>query len=156
MPAKRLLVSVLTEQDYGGEPAMKLRGVLVVAALAALGSTAGAAAPPQSDKQPIVSSTGRFGDPNNVARKYQDYLFGILKEVKPNELILSKTKYGVDQGFKVTKKTKFTYDGKPSSIDKLKAGEGIYIDVDTDKKTGDLIAKKVVSGVDMPSIPSEQ
>ena len=28
----------------------------------------------------------------------------------------------------------------------------VFVDVDTDKKTGDLIAKKVVSGVDMPPI----
>ena len=135
---------------------MKLRRIITITALAAAGLVTVAAASPQSDKQPVTSSTGRFGDPNTIARKYQDYLFGILKEVKPNELILSKTKYGVDQGFKITKKTKFTLDGKPSTIDKLKVGEGIYIDVDTDKKTGDLMAKKVVSGVDLPSIPSEQ
>lgn len=135
---------------------MKLRRVITITALAAAGLVTVSAASPQSDKQPVMSSTGRFGDPSTIARKYQDYLFGILKEVKPNELILSKTKYGVDQGFKITKKTKFTLDGKPSTIDKLKVGEGIYIDVDTDKKTGDLMAKKVVSGVDLPSIPSEQ
>ena len=135
---------------------MKLRRIITITALAAAGLVTVAAASPQSDKQPVTSSTGRFGDPNTIARKYQDYLFGILKEVKPNELILSKTKYGVDQSFKITKKTKFTLDGKPSTIDKLKVGEGIYIDVDTDKKTGDLMAKKVVSGVDLPSIPSEQ
>ena len=71
-------------------------------------------------------------------------------------MILTKTKFGVDQTFKFNKKTKFILDGKPSSFDKLKVGEGVYIDVDTDKKTGDLIAKKVVSGVDMPSLPTEQ
>ena len=135
---------------------MKLRRIIAITALAAAGLVTVVAASAQSDKQPVTSSTGRFGDPNTIARKYQDYLFGILKEVKPNELILSKTKYGVDQSFKITKKTKFTLDGKPSTIDKLKVGEGIYIDVDTDKKTGDLMAKKVVSGVDLPSIPSEQ
>ena len=53
------------------------------------------AAAPQSDKQPIVSSTGRFGDPNSVARKYQDFLYGVIKEMNPNELILTKTKFGV-------------------------------------------------------------
>ena len=74
--------------------------------------------------------------------------------MNPNDLILTKTKFGVDQTFKINKKTKFTLDGKPSSFDKLKVGEGVFIDVDTDKKTGDLIAKKVVSGVDLPTIPS--
>jgi hypothetical protein len=134
---------------------MKLQNILMTTAILAA-CVATLAAAPQSDKQPIVSSTGRFGDPNSVARKYQNYLFGIVKEVNPNEVILAKTKYGVDQAFKFNKKTKFTQDGKPSTFDKLKVGEGVYIDVDTDKKTGELTAKKVVSGVEMPSTPSGQ
>jgi hypothetical protein len=134
---------------------MKLQNILMTTVILAA-CIATLAAAPQSDKQPIVSSTGRFGDPNSVARKYQNYLFGIVKEVNPNEVILAKTKYGVDQAFKFNKKTKFTQDGKPSTFDKLKVGEGVYIDVDTDKKTGELTAKKVVSGVEMPSTPSGQ
>jgi hypothetical protein len=134
---------------------MKLQNILMTTAILAAG-VATLAAPPQSDKQPIVSSTGRFGDPNSVARKYQNYLFGIVKEVNPNEVILTKTKFGVDQAFKFNKKTKFTLDGKPSTFDKLKVGEGVYIDVDTDKKTGELTAKKVASGVEMPPTPSGQ
>ena len=134
---------------------MKLQNILITTAILAA-SVAMLAAAPQNEKQPIVSSTGRFGDPNSVAQKYRDYLFGIIKEVNPNEVILAKTKYGIDQAFKFNKKTKFTQDGKPSTFDKLKVGEGVYVDVDTDKKTGELIAKKVVSGVEMPSTPSGQ
>ena len=133
---------------------MELRRIITITALAAAGLVMVAAASPQSDKQPVTSSTGRFGDPTSVATKYRDFLSGVLKEKNPNELILTKTKFGVDQTFKLNKKTKFILDGKASSFDKLKVGEQIFIDVDTDKKTGDLIAKKVVSGVDMPSIPS--
>jgi hypothetical protein len=134
---------------------MKLRRILMATALAAacLGTLAAA---PQSDKQPVVSSTGRFGDPSAVAGKYQSYLFGIVKEINADQVVLSKTKYGVDQAFKFTKKTKFTQDGKPSTFDKIKVGEGIYIDLDTSKKTGDPVVKKVVSGVDMPSLPTVQ
>jgi hypothetical protein len=132
---------------------MKLRKFLMTTTLAAA-SLATLVAAPQSDKQPVTSSTGRFGDPTSVATKYRDFLSGVLKEKNPNELILTKTKFGVDQTFKLNKKTKFILDGKASSFDKLKVGEQIFIDVDTDKKTGDLIAKKVVSGVDIPSIPS--
>jgi opacity protein-like surface antigen len=134
---------------------MKLQKIMMTAALAAA-CVAALAAAPQSDKQPVKSSTGRFGDASGVAPQYQDYLFGIIKEVNQNEVILAKTKFGVDQAFKFNKKTKFTLDGKTSTFDKLKVGEGIYIDVDTDKKTGEPIAKKVISGVDMPSIPAEK
>lgn len=132
---------------------MKLRKILMATMLAAA-CLASPAAAKQSDKQPITSDTGRFGDATATARKYQDYLYGIIKELNPSELILTKTKFGVDQTFKLNKKTKFTLDGKAGSLDKLKVGDAIYIDVDTDKKTGVLTAKKVVSGVDLPSIPS--
>jgi hypothetical protein len=126
---------------------------MVITALAAA-CLATLAAVSQSDKQPITSNTGRFGDPTSIAIKYQDYLYGVIKELNPNELILSQTKFGVDQTFKLNKKTKFIQDGKASSYDKLKVGDRVYVDVDTGKKSGDLIAKKVVSGVDIPSVPS--
>ncbi|HMD84878.1 MAG TPA: DUF5666 domain-containing protein [Terriglobia bacterium] len=132
---------------------MKLRKIILITALAAA-CLATLAAAMQSDKQPITSNTGRFGDPTSIAIKYQDYLYGVIKELNPSELILSQTKFGVDQTFKVNKKTKYTQDGKTSSFDKLKVGDRIYIDADTDKKTGIMTAKKVISGVDIPSIPS--
>ena len=132
---------------------MKLRKILMATMLAAA-CLATLAATPQSDKQPVTSDTGRFGDASATARKYQDYLYGVIKELNPKELILTKTKFGVDQAFKLNKKTKFIQDGKASSFDNLKVGDRIFVDVDTDKKTGVLTAKKVVSGVDIPSIPS--
>ena len=132
---------------------MTLRKTMMMTALAAA-CLATLAAMPQSDKQPITSNPGRFGDPTSIAIKYQDYLYGVIKVLNPDAMILSQTKFGVDQTFKLNKKTKFTQDGKASSFDKLKVGDRVYVDVDTDKKSGDLIAKKVVSGVDIPSIPS--
>jgi len=87
---------------------------------------------------------------------YRDYMYGVIKEISPDEVILTKTKFGVDQTFKLKKKTKFVLDGRASSFDKLKIGDKIYVDVDTDRRTGALIAKKVVSGVVLPSIPTEQ
>jgi hypothetical protein len=134
---------------------MKLRKIMTTIILAAA-CLATLAAAPQADKQPIVSSTGRFGDPSTTAIMYRDFMYGVIKELNPNELILTKTKFGTDQSFKLNKKTKFTQDGKPSSFDRLKVGDRIYIDVDTDKKTGVMTAKKVVSGVDLPSIPTAQ
>ena len=133
---------------------MKLRKILSTVTVAAACLTTLAAAP-QTEKQPITSNTGRFGDASDVARKYQDYLYGVIKEKSPNELVLTKTKFGIEQTFKLGKKTKYTLDGKPSSYDKLKVGDGVFIDVDTDKKTGEMTAKKVVSGLDMPSIPAQ-
>ena len=132
---------------------MMLRKVITIATVAAA-CVATLLAAPQSDKQPIISSTGRFGDATATARKYQDYLYGVVKEIKPGELVLTKTKFGTEQSFKLTKKTKFTLDGKASTLDQLKVGESVYVDVNTDRKTGGLIAKKVVSGVDIPTLPS--
>jgi hypothetical protein len=132
---------------------MKLKRILMTATLSSA-CLAALAAAPQSEKDPVAPNTGRFGDATSTARKYEDFLYGVIKEKNPNELILTKTKFGVDQAFKLNKKTKFIQDGKPSSFDKLNVGDRIYIDSNTDKKTGDLIAKKVVSGVDIPSIPS--
>ncbi len=132
---------------------MKLRKILMATILAAA-CLATLAAAMQSDKQPVTSSTGRFGDATSTARMYQDFLYGVIKEKNPSELILSQTKFGVDQTFKLNKKTKYTQDGKASSFDKLKVGDRIYVDVDTDKKTGEMTARKVVSGVDVPSVPT--
>jgi hypothetical protein len=134
---------------------MKVQKILAIIVLAAtcVGTVAAA---PQSDKQPIVSSTGRFGDPSGTAIMYRDYLYGVIKQLNPDEIILTKTKFGVDQTFKVKKKTKIILDGKASTLDKLKVGDKVYIDVDTDKRTGVLSAKKVVDGVVVPSIPTEE
>lgn len=134
---------------------MRLRDGLLASALAAA-SLAASAAGQVPDKTPITSSTGRFGDPTSIARKYQDYMYGVIKEVRPDELILTKTKFGVDQTFKLTKKTKYTQDEKSSKFENLKVGDRVYIDVEKGKRSGDLIAKKVVDGIDIPSIPSAE
>jgi len=134
---------------------MKLFKALFVATFAFSTLVTSAGAAPQAEKDPIKPNTGRYGDPSEIAIKYRDYLYGIVKEINANQVVLAKTKFGVDQPFKFTKKTKFTLDGKPCTYDKLKVGDGVYVDVDTDKKTGDQIAKKVVGGVNLPSIPTE-
>jgi hypothetical protein len=83
----------------------------------------------------------------NAGSKYEDYLFGVVKEVDQDLLVLTKTKAGADQTFKFSKKTKFIRDGKNSSFELIKVGDNVLVDADPDKKTGDLIARKVVSGV---------
>ena len=131
---------------------MKLQTILMATALAAA-CLATAAAAPQSGNEPAKPDNVRFGDPSGTARKYENFLYGVIKELNPNELTLTKTKFGTDQSFKINKKTKFIQDGKASSFDKLKVGDRVFIDADPDRKTGDLIAKKIVSGVDIPSVP---
>ncbi len=89
----------------------------------------------------------RFGNPTSIARIYQSYIFGIVRKDEKNKLILDKTEFGNDQTFKLTKKTKFIRNDKPVKRETLKRGTMVWIDMRRDKKTGDLIARKVVTGV---------
>ncbi len=101
----------------------------------------------QDDRQPITADTARFGNPTSIARAYQDFLYGVIKEIKKDELLLEKTKFGIDTNIKLVAKTKFIHDGKPSSLGRLKVGDKVWVQTKEEKKTGDLIAKKVVTGV---------
>ena len=104
----------------------------------------------QTGRDPIKTDNARFGDPTSIARVYQDYLYGVIKEIKKDEMVLEKTKFGVDQTLILDSKTKYIQDGKPASHDGLKVGDKVWVDVKTKKKTGELLAKKVVTGV-MPT-----
>ncbi len=83
----------------------------------------------------------------NAGSKYADFLYGVVKELNKDDMVLTKTKLGADQTFKFTKKTKFISDGKTSTLEALKLGAEVWVDADQDKKTGDFIVKKVVTGV---------
>jgi hypothetical protein len=96
---------------------------------------------------PKITDTARFGDASSIARAYQDFLYGVVKEVSKDELVLSKTKFGIDQSFKLVPKTKFIHDGKRTSLDELKAGDQVWVNVKNKKKTGEMIAVEVVWGV---------
>jgi len=103
-----------------------------------------------AQEKTVKAGTARFGDPTGTARKYQNYLYGVIKTIEANGMVLEKTKAGIDQAFKFQPNTKFIRDDKPSSRETLKIGEQVYVDVRTDKKTGDLYAKRVVSGIVVP------
>ncbi len=107
----------------------------------------------QEPQTPTQPDTARFGNPTGTARKYQNFLYGVLKTVNKDEMVLEKTKFGIDQTFKFERKTKFIHDGKPSSWENLKTGDKVWVDVHKDKKTGDLFAKRVVTGVDVVVMP---
>jgi hypothetical protein len=83
----------------------------------------------------------------NAGSKYADYLYGVVKVLDEDQMVLTKTKAGVDQTFRFNKKTKFIQDGKDSSFKSLKLGDEVWVDMNQDKKTGDMIARKVVAGV---------
>lgn len=97
--------------------------------------------------------TGRFGDPSVFGMNYQDYFYGVVSKIEPDALVLTKTKIGVPQTIRLTKKTKFIRDRKKSALADLKVGEMVYVDTKTDKKTGAMTARKVVSGMDVTVAP---
>jgi hypothetical protein len=124
---------------------MYLRTISIPAALCLV-----MAMPAAAQNKPVKAGTARYGDPTSTARKYQNFLYGVIKKIDANGMVLEKTKAGIDQTFKFQPKTKFIHDDKPSSREDLKVGDQVYVDVHGDKKTGDLYAKKVISGIVVP------
>lgn len=126
---------------------MRSRTILLswLTAVLALAAT-GSAQSRQSDisREP---ETARFGIPTSIARKYQSYIYGVIKEVNKDEVVLEKTKFGVDTTVKLNGKTKYIRDQKPSTLETLQVGDQVFVDVKTDKKSGEMTAKKIVSGV---------
>jgi hypothetical protein len=101
----------------------------------------------RADSAPTAPSNARFGDPSITARNYQDYHYGVVKSVSDSDLVCDRTEFGDDQPFKIDKKTKFTHDGKPSAAADLKTGDKVWVKIRTDKRTGEMTALKVISGV---------
>ncbi len=128
---------------------MSLRQILL-AGLLTLSATVTAGL---GQANPDKPETARFGNPTSTARVFQDYVYGVVKKVDKKELVLDKTVSGVVQVFKLEPKTKFIYDGKPSTLDNLKIGDNVYVEVKKDKKTGDMVAKKVVTGLAATQVP---
>jgi hypothetical protein len=113
----------------------------------------GAFAPPAAAQltKPPDQSHGRFGDPMTVAPNLQGYLYGVVKGKTADSLTLDKTKFGVEKEIKLDKKTKYVRDGKPSTLAEIQVGDPVYVAVKTDKKSGDMTAKKILSGILPPS-----
>lgn len=115
--------------------------------------TIGAALPlPGQTTEPRKPETARFGNPTTIARQLQDLFYGVIKSLDKNEMVLEKTKFGVDQTIKLTAKTKYVHDGETSNFERLKVGDQVWLQIKNAKKTGDMIAEKVVSGVISPTI----
>jgi hypothetical protein len=118
---------------------------LLLLAVAAVLATMPALA--QNTKPPERPETARFGDPTGIARQYQGYLSGVIKKIGKDEIVLTKTRFGVDTSIKLLAKTKYVYNNKPGKLKDLKVGDLVFVDPKTDKKTGDMSAKKIVSGI---------
>ena len=103
----------------------------------------------QQTNQPQPPVLGRFGNPTATARIYQGYLYGVIKKIDKQDIVLDKTEFGVPQTIKLDKKTKFVHNGKAGTIAQLKTGEDVYVDVKKNKKTGEMLAKKVLTGIDV-------
>jgi hypothetical protein len=132
-----------TRQNDGGE--MKARTILG-GLLLVLGCGPAVWAQ-RADDAPTTPSNARFGDPTGTARNYLDFHYGLVKSVSDSDLICDKTEFGDDQPFRIDKKTKFIHDGKPSTAGDLKAGDKVWVRVRSDKRTGEMTAVKVISGV---------
>ena len=105
-----------------------------------------------AQRQPEKADTGRFGNPTATGRFFQDFIYGVVKKANKTELVLDKTMFGDQQVFKLEEKTKFIHNGKPSSLADLKVGEPVWLKVKKDK-AGNMVAKKVVSGVSATEAP---
>lgn len=102
---------------------------------------------------PGKNDNARFGDPTSTARAYEDTLYGVVKKIDKAEIVLEKTQFGLDQTIKLEAKTKFIRDGKASSLEAVKVGEGVFVQTKKVKKTGEWVAKKVMMGAMTPKSP---
>lgn len=125
---------------------IKTTKVLISAALASLLiAVAGWAQIVQSPSAP--GATGRWENAISVAGKYQSYVYGVIKKIDKDKLIVNKTRYGNNQVFLLNHKTKFEDNGKHTKLSKLKVGEMIWIDAKLNKKKHERIARKIITGV---------
>jgi hypothetical protein len=123
---------------------MTLRNAILPAFLGCAISFSGVLA---QEQEPPKAGTARFGNPTGTARSLQGYLYGVVKKIGASELVLDKTQFGDAQVFKLEPKTKYMHDGKPSKLADLKIGDMVFVDAKKDKKTGERMVRKVVTGV---------
>jgi hypothetical protein len=127
---------------------MKTKGIsFLIYGLMASALIAGPAWAQTVQSPDAPGATGRLENAISVAGKYQNYIYGVIKKVGKDELILDKTRFGDGQVFKLDHKTKFLDNGKRSKLAQLKVGDMVWIDAKIKKKTNEKIARKVITGV---------
>jgi hypothetical protein len=122
---------------------MRARGVIIAALLIAVAPAVWAQ---RADDLPGPPQNARFGDPTLTGRNLQNYVYGVIKSVAPDQIVCNKTEFGDDQPFKIDKKTKYFRDGKLSTPNELKVGDQMWVKVRKEKKSGDLLALVVLTG----------
>ena len=131
---------------------MKLQTILVGVVIGMMGLAApsiaqrGGKGVSMDGESPLVVRSNGTG---TAGSNYKDFVYGVVKALSKDEIVLTKTNAGMDQTFKFNKKTKFIHDGKGSSLVSVKVGDKVWVDGSQDKKTGDSIARKVVGGVSL-------
>lgn len=124
----------------------KVINVLIYGLLSVAMSTGPAGAQVyQSPNAP--GATDRLEDAISVAGKYQNYIYGVVKKISKDQIILDKTRFGDGQEFKLEHNTRFIDNGKRSTRAKVKVGDMVWIDAKIKKKTNEKIARKVITGV---------
>jgi len=135
---------------------VKLQMILVALVIGLMGFAASSVAQKGRGSSEGGAGAGPLGVASNgtgtAGNKYQDFVYGVVKQLNKDAMVLTKTQYGrtqydSDPTFKFNNKTKFIHDGKDGSLDSLHLGDKVWVDAREDKKTGDLIARKVITGV---------
>jgi hypothetical protein len=99
----------------------------------------------QSPEAP--GATNRLEDAISVAGNYQNYIYGVVKKIESDQIVLDKTRFGDDQVFKLVHNTKFIDNGKRGKLAELKVGDMVWVDAKIKKKTNEKIVRKVITGV---------
>jgi hypothetical protein len=144
----RLLASLIERRMGTGMDTMRTRITNIL--LYALPGLALAAGPARAQVyQPTDSpgAPGRLENAISVGGKYQNYIYGVVKKIGKDQIILDKTRFGDGQVFKLEHNTRFVDNGKRSALAQLKVGDMVWIDAKINKKTNEKTAKKVVTGV---------
>ena len=127
---------------------MRIRLIYIILCCSMEGMLAAGLAQAQVYQAPqSPGAAGRLENAISVAGKYQNYIYGVVKKIGKDEIILDNTRFGNGQVFKLEHKTKYVDNGKPSTRTSLKVGDMVWIDAKIKKKTEEKIAKKVITGV---------
>lgn len=126
---------------------MRVNKTTLISGFLAFFLSAGAAWAQVVQSPNAPGATSRLENAISLAGKYQNYIYGVIKKIDKDQLILDKTSFGNDQVFKLMHNTKFVHNGKRSKLADLKVGEMVWIDAKLEKKKNEKFARKVITGV---------